>query len=597
MYILGISYGFVATAVLLKDGKVIACASEERFNGIKNYNGFPQKSISYCLSEAGIKGEDLDLVTTPYTNLPPSHFSLDNKKSTQAENLLSRLFGFGMTLRKFFRIVRYYFPNIFRPLGQVSYRFAVKLLTIYYAQIQKKQIANYLKISVDKIVSFDHHISHAAAGYYSSSYNQSKALVLTLDGEGDGNCATVSVFEGAKHRMLSNTPREYSIGYIYGYVTKFLGMKPHEHEYKVMGLAPYAKEGEVDKVYSKITDFISLDRNDPLKFVTKKNSQDFDMFLKKEFLDTRFDNLAGAFQRLVEENTKKWIEKAQEKTKIKTVILSGGVFMNIKVNQVVASLPKVKRLFIMPSCADETGAIGSSYLGYLMLSKKGKKAIRIEPISHLYWGPSFSDSEIFGELKPLKSKVSFKKVKDVEKVIAKLLSEGKIVANLSGRMEFGARALGNRSILANPTKYETVKIINEQIKSRDFWMPFAPTILKERQKDYIVNPKNIDSPYMMLGFNTTKLAQEEIKAALHPSDSTCRPQILDKTINHRYYRIIKEFEKLTGIGAVLNTSFNIHGFPIVLGPKEALIAFLNSGLQYLVMENYLITKKHSHAKY
>ena len=357
-----------------------------------------------------------------------------------------------------------------------------------------------------------------------------------------------------------------------------------------MGLAPYAKASEVDKVYSKIKNFIDFDKDDPLKFVTKRNAQDFDIFLRKNFLEVRFDNLAGGFQRLVEVKIKEWVEKAVKKTKINTVILSGGVFMNIKVNQVVASLPKVKRLFIMPSCADETGAIGSSYLGYLML-KKNKNTLPIEPISHLFWGPSFSDKEILGKLKSIKKKVSYKKVKEVEGVTAKLLSKSKIVANLSGRMEFGARALGNRSILANPSDPETIKVINEQIKSRDFWMPFAPTILAERQKDYLVNPKNIDSPYMMMGFNTTKLAQKEIKAALHPSDGTCRPQILDQSFNPRYYKIIKEFEKLTGIGAVLNTSFNIHGFPIVLGTEEALKAFLSSGLEYLVMENYLITKK------
>ena len=590
MYILGISYGFVATVVLLKDGKIIACASEERFNGIKNYNGFPQKAIDYCLLEAGIKGKDLDLVTTPYTNLPPSHFSLDKKKNPQDKSLLSRLFLVGGIVRKIFRVARYYFPNTLRPPGQISYRIVVKLLSNYYSKNQKKQISDYLKIPASKIVSFDHHLSHATCAYHSSSYNQDKALVFTLDGEGDGECATVNIFEGIKHRVLSTTPREHSIGYIYGHVTKFLGMKPHEHEYKVMGLAPYAKASEVDKVYSKIKNFIDFDKDDPLKFVTKRNAQDFDIFLRKNFLEVRFDNLAGGFQRLVEVKIKEWVEKAVKKTKINTVILSGGVFMNIKVNQVVASLPKVKRLFIMPSCADETGAIGSSYLGYLML-KKNKNTLPIEPISHLFWGPSFSDKEILGKLKSIKKKVSYKKVKEVEGVTAKLLSKSKIVANLSGRMEFGARALGNRSILANPSDPETIKVINEQIKSRDFWMPFAPTILAERQKDYLVNPKNIDSPYMMMGFNTTKLAQKEIKAALHPSDGTCRPQILDQSFNPRYYKIIKEFEKLTGIGAVLNTSFNIHGFPIVLGTEEALKAFLSSGLEYLVMENYLITKK------
>jgi carbamoyltransferase len=179
---------------------------------------------------------------------------------------------------------------------------------------------------------------------------------------------------------------------------------------------------------------------------------------------------------------------------------------------------------------------------------------------------------------------------DIEEKIAELLERHVIVARLAGRMEYGARALGNRSILANPSNVDSVRVINEQMKNRDFWMPFAGTLLEERADDYLENPKKIFSPHMMLAYRTKPLAKKELRAAIHPYDFTIRPQILRESYNPSYYRILKAFEKRTGIGGVLNTSFNLHGFPIVLGPKEAWHAFENSGLTHLAMENHLISK-------
>lgn len=586
MYILGISYGYTATAALLKDGKIIASVSEERFNGKKNYNGFPKRSIDYCLQFAGISSKDLNLVATPYIHLPPSHFSLD-KKTDGGHNLLSILFRMGNFGRKIFRTLRYEMPWL-RPLGMFVYRITILASSLYYSRKQKVEIATYLEIATKKIVSFDHHLCHVAAAYYASPFNSKKALVFTLDGEGDEYCASVNLANGKNIKTMARTPREYSLGYIFGHVTKFLGMKPHEHEYKVMGLAPYAKSEDVDKVYQKISGMIDLDPNDPLKFTMAKNSQDTDIFLKRELFESRFDWLAAAFQRLVEQKTMKWVLAGINKTKITTVVLSGGVFMNIKANGLIANLKEVKNFFVLPSCGDETGPLGACYLGYIGLQEKNKRSI--DPISDLYLGPDYPQSQTIRALKKTGRKISFRKARNIEVLIAKLLAKGHIVANFSGRMEFGARALGNRSILANPKDPETIKMINEKIKNRDFWMPFAPTILFERAKDYLINPKKLKSPYMMLGFSTTSLAKKDLKAALHPADLTCRPQILERFTNPRYYRIIKEFERLTGIGAVLNTSFNIHGYPIVSGPDEAIAAFMNSGLEYLALDDYLISK-------
>lgn len=535
MFILGVSYGYTATAVLLKDGKIIASASEERFNGLKNFNGFPQKAIDYCLKEGGITGQDLDLVTTPYLYLPPSHLPSDLKQRSASNSVIKICIE---KVRLVYRWMRYNFPFI-RPVGHYLYRTVVYLLSSRYTNIQKSQIANYLKIDVTKVKAYEHHLCHAACGYYSSPLNNSKSLVLTLDGEGDNYSASVSIFDKRVNKVISKTPREYSFGYVFGHVTKFLGMKPHEHEYKVMGLAPYAKDEMVNKVYETIKDTVTFDKDNKLNFYMPFNAQDYNFFLKSKLSEIRFDYIAGAFQKLAEEKISTWVRAAIKKTKLSRVILSGGVFMNVKVNQVIMNMPEVKDMFIMPSCADESAPIGSCYLGYLELTKG--KNVDIYPISDLYWGPSYSDSEI-KEVIP-KNKYIVKKHKEIEKTIAKLLYNGEIIAHLNGRMEWGARALGNRSILANPKNPDVIKEINEMVKNRDFWMPFAPSILNDRIKDYLVNPKNIESKYMMIGFDSTPLAKKELRAALHPYDDTMRPQIVNKVTNERYYKIIKEFEK------------------------------------------------------
>lgn len=267
--------------------------------------------------------------------------------------------------------------------------------------------------------------------------------------------------------------------------------------------------------------------------------------------------------------------------------------MNVKLNQKISELKEVKEVFFMPSCGDESTSIGAAFLGYLQTCRGRGIKPKIAPIRDLYWGPDFSSKEIESFLKNegFRKKYSIKKVDDPERVVAKFLAKGKIVARLRGRMEWGARALGNRSILVHPSLTEIVPVLNEQVKNRDFWMPFAPSILAERANDYLINPKKIPAPYMIIAFLTTPRGRKELRAAIHPYDFTVRPQIVEKSRNESYYRLIKEFEKITGVGAVLNTSFNLHGFPIVLGPKEAIYVFENSGLEYLVLENYLICKR------
>lgn len=588
MYILGIYNGHNATATLIRDGQVVASASEERFNSIKNFKGFPRLAINYCLKEANIKTNNLTLVTRSTTIGSPIHVAPEFKDDLPI-NTMHKLHKLINPLRQFWGELAYNYPSL-RIVGDVFYTIAARTVGRMEIEREKAAIAKQLGIDKRKVEYYDHHTCHAFSAYYASSFNQEKALVMVLDGEGDDCSATVYVFNKNQYKQIARSSRGASLGLIYARVTEFLGMKANEHEYKVMGLAPYAKCEDVHKVYKKIKDIIFFDKNNPLVFKSKFNTTDTDKFLNKNLRKVRFDILAGAFQRLIEENIIEWVNNAINKTRITTIVLSGGVFMNVKANQRAVLQKKIKKLFVLPSCGDESTPLGACF--YTLIKKFKFNSTNIEPIKGPYWGPSFDEKDIEKVLKHRNTRKSFfvKKVDDVEKITAKLLSEGKTVARLKGRMEFGARALGNRSILANPSDKEIVRVINDQVKNRDFWMPFAPTILLERVHDYLINSKKIDSPYMMLAFDSTPLAKKELRAAMHPYDFTLRPQILSKKYNPSYYYLIKQFEKLTGIGAVLNTSFNLHGFPIVLGPNEALDVFENSGLEYLTLEDYLISK-------
>lgn len=588
MYILGIYNTHNATAAILKDGTVIACASEERFSGVKNHYGFPKMAIDYCLKEAEIKSEELDLVAIPYKYGAPMHSFRKDDRDAMLSFFISVHRSLSL-VRKTWGELTFKFTGLL-PIGQFMFRLATVVVEKIHMRKERKYIAKYLGLPEQKIVCFDHHLSHGASAYYASPINGKKALVLTIDGEGDFASASVNIFEGENYKVLAKTPRESSLGYIYARLTTCLGMKDNEHEYKVMGLAPYARKEDVDRVYHLVKDLIYFDPRNPLVFKTRFNTLDSDKFIKRNLAKVRFDLLAAMFQRLLEEKITQWVKNSIKKTKIPRVALSGGVIMNIKVNQKIAELKEIKELFIMPSASDESTPIGACYLGFLYLNNG--QVLENANISDIYWGPQFNSGEAFKVLQGAKNNsFSFKKVKEIEKEIARLLSLGKVVARLSGRMEFGARALGNRSILANPSDPKVVRIINDQIKGRDFWMPFAPVILWERMLDYIVNPRKIVSPYMMIGFHSTEKARKDISATLHPYDLTVRPQLLEESYNRSYYEIIKEFEKITGIGALLNTSFNLHGFPIVKGPEEALHTFLNSGLEYLAIEDYLVWKK------
>lgn len=592
VYILGIYSGHNASAVLLKDGRIVAAVNEERYRRKKNYRGFPEEGIRYVLKEAEIKRKDVDYIALPYNLSVPFHSPEGAKKSfvgllAKTQPVVSWLRGiYGHLAYKipfFRRLIDMFHPLIWGVIGGINVR------------QERLFLRDYFGIPLENILNYDHHMAHAASAYYSSPLNQKRSLVFTLDAEGDLTSASVNVFEKDKIKRLATTFHTNSLGWVYHQLTGFMGMTPGEHEYKIMGLAPYARKEHVDKVYQEIEDLITLDPTNPLRFKSKIDARKTDLYLKERVAHFRFDNVAGAFQRLVEERVVEWIKGGMTKTKIKNICCAGGVFMNVKANQRITELPGVKQVFFTPSSGDESSTIGAAFLAYLDYCRKSHQPVDFKAmkIDSLYWGPSFSKSQIefFIKKRKLRKKYKVEKYQNIEKKIAQLLAEGKIVANMAGRMEWGARALGNRSILADPSEDKVIRVLNEQIKGRDFWMPFTPSVLAERASKYLKLTKNVDPYYMIVTFNSTKKGQKDLEAAMHPYDFTIRPQLVRRDGNPRYYKIIREFEKLTGIGGVLNTSFNLHGYPIVLGPREAMWVFESSGLEYLALENYLISKK------
>jgi carbamoyltransferase len=369
-------------------------------------------------------------------------------------------------------------------------------------------------------------------------------------------------------------------------------MKFGEHEYKVMGLAPYASKEGSRRAYEALREIFDLVEGNPCRFAWKKHGERYQLLLR-HCLGLRFDWVAGGAQKLLEEALLRWARLSRSRYGGSRLALGGGVFMNVKANMLIAQEEWVEDLFAFPSSGDESNAIGAAHLGYLQECERRSVPFAPEPFGPAYLGPSASDEEIEAVIaeRRLDSLYKVSLHDRIEEKIAELLVTDGVVARCSGRMEFGARALGNRSILANPSDHRVVPLINRMIKNRDFWMPFAPTILKEREADYLVNPKRLASPYMMLAFPTNPKRQDELVAAIHPQDATARPQILEESWNPEYHAIIREFERRTGIGAVLNTSFNLHGEPMVSSPADAVDTFERSGLPHLVMGHWLISKR------
>lgn len=570
--VLGIHFWHDAGAALVQNGKIIAAVNEERLKNEKHFVGYPLESIKEVLKISKLHPSEIDAISVVGTaeSIFPKHFE------------------------------RY--PNFSHAISNWSWEDSSQKnldgLYLYHKRITKLKafttVLTKLGISPKQVFFIEHHTAHAASAYYLSPWNLDEdVLIFTADGFGDGLSSTISIGnKGEIERIKNSETSDYnSLGEFYASVTSYLGMHSGFDAFKVMGLAPY---GNPKKAIDEIKQIIQINPENPYVFSTKFRSiqtgnNDILKNLPRLLKGKRFDNIAAATQEWFEILITKWIKNAIKKTGIHKIACAGGNFLNVKANQKLLALEEVDDIFFCPAASDEGLAVGAALRGYYELElKDGHKPTKV-PLNSVYLGTSFSNEEIKESLKQhnLLEKAEF--VDDIDSEIGELLAkDGNIVARFSGKMEWGPRGLGNRSIIADPSNLNIVRKINKAIKMRDFWMPFGPSILESRMQDYVVDP--ITSPYMILSFDTTE-KRNEMTAAIHPYDFTCRPQTVNSHYNSGYEKVLKSFEAKTGIGSVLNTSFNLHGNPIAWNPDIAIDTFNNSELDVIALGNYLIKKE------
>lgn len=586
--ILGINASHNASCALLVNGQIVAACQEERFSRVKNHIGIPYKSIEFCLAFAKIQIDDVTEIVICGNLQLPFYLSITNSSGTKVSKGIEKS---GNTFHFLRYSVLHNFAKYSKLVGELDF-----FLTWFIDHIVGKwarakiqgEISDRLKIDKKKVIFVDHHSTHAAYAFYSSDFANSgeNVLVFTADGGGDEVAASVWLGKGGKLKKISTTSISNSIAYMYMYTTLYLGLAPVEDEYKVMGLAPYGRKADVDGIYSELDKFISIDKK-TLQFKASINTNLFYKFVDNIYRQRRFDAIAGGIQKFLEVKVCEWVSASCKKYKISKIATGGGLFANVKLNGKLQDMSSVKSAYFAPTPGDESNSIGACYLRFKELCPD----LPVIPLDNLFLGPEEGRPVLSRFIKSAKEKgFRVSKPKDINQTVATLLSRGEIVARIVGRCEFGTRALGNRSILTNPSDLKVKDYLNNSIKSRDFWMPFAPTVLDSYQKKYLQNPKNISSSFMMTTFNTTDMGAGDLAAAIHPYDKTARAQILKKEDNFAYWDLILKFSTLSGCGGVLNTSFNLHGEPIVCTFLDALSTFERSGLEYLQIENYLIEK-------
>ena len=569
IYVLGINDGHDASAAIVKNGRVIAAIAEERLRNIKHFGGVPTLSIQAALKVADVQPEEVNAVAISGLNILLPALRQD----------MGRRHGLATNLHSMF--IKY------TPLMESSYLLvdlAVKLLRRFRPTKRLFKILSKLELSGKNAVFVEHHLAHAASAYGTCPWNED-TLILTSDFVGDWLSSTVNIGQDGEITRLAQSTLVNSLGAFYSSITKYLGLRPWNDEYKVMGLAPY---GKPDYAYPVMGRLIQLSRKNSLLFKNGLNghyTRKFEMIMQMLKFQ-RFDNIAAAAQKRLEDLLVMWVRNAIDKTDIHKIALAGGVFLNVKANMRIRELPGVENVFIFPAAGDAGTAVGAALEVYSQYCKtRGLKSEK--SFTDVYFGPEYASDDIAEVLKRegLLKKAEY--YNGITEVVGELIAQGKIIARVNGRMEFGPRALGNRSILADASDWRIVKQLNEKIKHRTWWMPFAPTIMKERIHDYLLKPD--ESPYMTMAFRTTN-NRDEIIAAIHPKDYTVRPQTLESAWNPEYHKIVSTFEKIRGIGGILNTSFNLHGFPIVCTPEQAIWTYRNSLLDGLAIGDYLLLR-------
>ena len=592
MKILAVTLERCSGCSLFVDDKIVFSSSEERYTRKKSDSLFPENSIKHALEYCNVSPNELDnvLICGNRLSLIPSimreysTFTVDDQLRSMKEYWYPKLIE-----NKDISYVELFKDKINLDTYPFNTEWGKKfnyfsLENPYSVDDEKKvseffitTLSSFLNIEKSKISHIEHDTCHASYALYGSPIREKNTLVVTADAWGDDLSATISIFDGDKiNRVKEYHHKDFQLARIYRYTTLVLRMLANEHEYKVMGLAPYHNSKKTIEVEKILNDMQSINE---LEFPFNSNIKDIFYHLDENLKNFRFDQIASGLQAFTEKLLTKWFSNMVEEYDSSSVVYSGGISMNVKANLMISKIPQIKNFFVCGAGTDETLPIGACY-HHATLSKISPK-----PLVDLYLGDDANYSET--QLSQTNN-IKATSIDSIEQILDRLL-DNQIIGICRGRMEMGQRALGNRSIICDPRNIKNVEKINDSIKNRDFWMPFAPIILDEYQDVLIENPKKLESPHMTIAFET-KNGKEVIPASVHRSDGTARAQLLKKSVNPELWNLIYRFYEKTGIPAVLNTSLNLHGFPIVRTIDDALYVFQNSKLDLLWLENHIIQK-------
>ncbi len=597
--ILGISaFYHDSAAALIADGNIIAAAQEERFSRKKHDASYPHSAVEYVLSEANLKLNEVD------------HIVFFEKPFLKFERLLETYLAFA-------------------PSGFKSFSLSMPIW-LREKLFQKKYLFDCLSNHDDKFkdinkINFsEHHLSHAASAYYPSPYNE--AIILTLDGVGEWATTTVAIGKGNNLKMIKEIHFPHSLGLLYSAFTYYTGFKVNSGEYKVMGLAPYGEPRFKDIILKELMDLkedgtfkLNMDYFNYATGLTMTNKKFAKLFgqpvrdSKKDLLTQFHMDIAASIQAVTEEVVLRLTTSIAKEYKIENLCLAGGVALNCVANGKILKKNLFKNIWIQPAAGDAGGSLGAALAFWYNELNNSRNNNGKDKMKGSYLGPSFSDALIEKELNHLGA--NFKRVssQDLIDTVAKELNKENIIGWFQGRMEFGPRALGARSIIADPRSEKMQKELNLKIKFRESFRPFAPSILIEDLSKWF--ELNTSSPYMLLvakinqnlqvkmsdtekklfGIDKLNIKRSIIPAVTHV-DYTARIQTVHKETNPKYYDLINKFKEITNCPILVNTSFNVRGEPIVCSIKDAYNCFMGTNLDILVIENFLLYKKDQNKK-
>lgn len=562
--------GHDCAASLLKDGRVMASVAEERFNRKKHSLSLegtvmlPKKSFEYCLKKAGKTYRDIDYVC----------YYLDMNRTVYEKKLTTLADLLPQKLKE--RVIQ---SNEHSYAREFSHNKVYENLVRFTEHDWRK----------DQLVFVPHQSAHAASAFYSSGFHESG--ILTLDGYGENTSSIFAIGSDAKIKVMEETHIPTSLGILYMVITVFLGFRALNDEYKIMGLASYGNPMKYKKHFESLIRIHTNGQYDTNVLLR----EDFKDYLKELFGAPREENgeitqremdIAAALQKATEDCILYRLEYIKRKYDIQRLCMSGGVTLNCALNGKIVKSAIFEDVYVFPAATDDGCSIGAAQYFYhnILQRKNGKKKVNT-----IYWGPSYDETEIAETLAKYQDQLSFKKEKDIGKKVAELLNEQKVVGWFQGRMEFGPRALGNRSILGDPRSPEMKNIINLKVKKRESFRPFAPAVKHEKASSYFDMTGLAESPFMLFIVDVLPEIREKLPAITH-FNGTARIQTVKEKDNKRLWRLLDYFEQMSGVPVLLNTSFNIMGEPIVCSPEDAIKCFLGTNIDALAIEDYLVRK-------